>query len=92
MEGRMTKFGTTEYVKDGERWLERHVSEIADEDCLFRVDVSTSRGADYATNGLRWKDQEDAHLWAVGLMMRWFGATNIRVVREADNEIMEEVL
>lgn len=63
-----------------------------DEPVNFRVEVSDDNGRTYATNGLRWASQSDASAWAFGLSMRWFGCTNIRVVREADNEVVDIVL
>ena len=65
---------------------------IAPEDCNFRVEVSTDFGADWATNGLRFKEQWQAAAWGNGLAGRWFAATNIRVRRESDNAIVEVII
>lgn len=45
----------------------------------FCVEASDDNGRTYATNGLRWRNVEDAKRWAGGLALRWFGCTNIRV-------------
>lgn len=75
----------------GQRWhrehamVERHLSAaIPDGTDLtgwYCVEASDDRGAHYAANGLRWPDREGAERWAVDLMGRWFGCTNIRVRR-----------
>ena len=69
-----------------------HVLDIPDEDCLFRVEASDDNGRTYTSNGLRFPTQDEAHAWAWGLACRWFGCTNIRVVREADGEVVEQTL
>ena len=78
--------------RDVHGMTDRHIPEIPDEDCLFRMDASDNNGKSWASNGLRWKHQEDAARWAWGLSMRWFGCTNLRIVRCADEEIAEVIL
>lgn len=40
---------------------------------------STTRGADWGTNGLRWRDLADAERWCRDLTMRWFALTDVRI-------------
>ena len=70
----------------------QYIPSIPDEQCLFRVDVSDDMGRSFATNGLRWATQQDASDWGRDLACRWFGCTDIRVVRESDDEVVEVVL
>jgi hypothetical protein len=72
--------------------VERHVPEIPDEDCLFRMDASDDNGRHWASNGLRWRTQSDAARWTRDLALRWFGCTNLRLVRCADEEVVEVIL
>ena len=72
--------------------VEVHIPNIPDEDAVYRMDVSDSHGRDWATNGLRWRSQNDAARWARDLSLRWFAVTDMRIVRCADEEVMEVIL
>ena len=81
------------------RWADEHaVTEVFTHDVevgpgWFCVECSTSRGADWATNGLRWPDIEDARRWGNGLVLRWFGMTDCRIrACDADGEPTGDVL
>lgn len=78
--------------RDSHAMVERHVHDIPAEDCLYRMDASDNNGKSWGTNGLRWRTQEDAARWTRDLSLRWFGCTNLRIVREVDDEIMEVIL
>ena len=74
----------------GHPWADAHqlVEEHADlgqERPRYCVEVTTTHGRDWATNGLRWPDQESARRWGSGLSLRWFATTDIVVV-ECDGE------
>jgi hypothetical protein len=87
----MSLFSTTTYERTDHGLVETHVP-VFDGPYAFKVEVSDDRGRHWATNGLRWADQEGAESWGYGLSMRWFGCTNIRVVREADGVVVRDIL
>ena len=70
----------------------QYIPDLPDEEALFKVEVSDDRGRSFATNMLRFPTQEDASAWGRDLACRWFSCTDIRVVREADGEVVEVVL
>lgn len=83
----MSTYGTTSYTRDAEgRLVETHrdLTEAELPLAVFAVEASDDRERSYASNGLRWADEADARRWADGLVMRWFGCTNVRVVRLAE--------
>lgn len=47
---------------------------------VYAVEASDNRGVSYHANGLRWLAPEGARAWGIGLVGRWFGCTNVRVV------------
>lgn len=65
---------------------------IAVEDCLYRMEASDDHGRNWASNGLRWATQELAEDWTRDLSLRWFGCTNLRIVRESDGEVVKVIL
>jgi hypothetical protein len=79
----MTIWATTSYTRTPEGLEESHRDLTPEElpTAVYAVEASDNRGRNFASNGLRWQDVEDAKRWAAGLSMRWFGATDIRVVR-----------
>ena len=52
----------------------------------LKVEVSTDRGATWATNGLRFINHDHAHAYAQDLEMRWLAVTDWRVV-DADDDL-----
>jgi hypothetical protein len=88
----MVKYGTTAYNKNAQGQLEESFSEIEETAAAFRVDVSDNKGRSFSTNNLRWADQASAENWGYGLSMRWFGCTDIRVVRLADEVVVKDIL
>jgi hypothetical protein len=74
---------TTSYTRTPEGLVEtpRHLTPDELPAAVFAVEASDNGGRSYSSNGLRWVDPDDAMTWAAGLAMRWFGATDIRVVR-----------
>jgi hypothetical protein len=76
---------------DGHQWdaqhqlVEEYVPDLAPEAPRYAVEVTTTHGRDWTTNGLRWPNAEDARRWGSGLSMRWFATTDIVVV-ECDRD------
>ena len=64
--------------------VEQH-ADLDQERPRYCVEVSTTNGGDWATNGLRWPDAESARRWGSGLSLRWLATTDIVVV-ECDGE------
>jgi hypothetical protein len=87
----LSLYSTTTYERTEQGLVETHVP-VFDGPYAFKVEVSDDNGRHYATNGLRWADEESAKHWAGGLAMRWFGCTNIRVVREEDGVVVHQTL
>jgi len=87
-------FATTIYepVDGSDQIVERFIHDIPDEDCVYRMDVSLDHGREWTSNGLRWLRQEDAARWTRDLTMRWFAPTDARIVRCADEKVMEVIL
>jgi hypothetical protein len=79
----MTTWATTSYERTPEGLTESHRDLAPDElpGAVYAVEASDSNGRSYSANGLRWASPEEARHWGNGLAMRWFGCTNIRVVR-----------
>jgi hypothetical protein len=88
----MAEFGTTTYHKNAAGQLEESFGQIEETEAAFRVDVSDNKGRSFSTNNLRWVAQADAENWGYGLSMRWFGCTDIRVVRLADEAVVKDIL
>ena len=93
-------YGTTTYERTPEGLVESFRDLEPDElpMAVYAVEVSDNHGQSYSSNGLRWIDVDDARHWGHGLAMRWFGCTDIRVVRvtpptgDADGYQMQQVL
>lgn len=87
-------YSTTIYepIEGTDQIVERVIHDIPDEDCIYRMDVSLDHGRNWDTNGLRWKRQEDAARWTRDLSFRWFAPTDMRIVRCADEEVVEVIL
>jgi len=70
---------------DAHQLVEEFVHDLAPERARFAVEVTTTHGRDWTTNGLRWPDAESARRWGSGLAMRWYATTDIVVV-ECDQD------
>jgi hypothetical protein len=90
----MSSFMTTTYVPiEGTDQIVEHVAhDIPDEDCVYRMDISVDHGREWVSNGMRWREQSDAARWTRDLTYRWFSVTDARIVRCADEEIVEVIL
>jgi hypothetical protein len=76
-------YSTITYTRTAEGLVESHhdLEEAELEAAVYIVEASDNKGASYAGNALRFVSVDDAKTWAAGLAMRWFGCTDIRVVR-----------
>lgn len=74
------------YYAPEHRRAEVHRDLRADElpTAVFAIEASDDRAAHWASNGLRWTDPEAARTWGGGLVMRWLGMTDCRLVRLAE--------
>ena len=88
----MSTWATTTYTRVEGGALQEHHRDLTPEElpsAVYAVEASDDHGRTYASNGLRWVSPADARLWASGLALRWFGCTDIRVVRITEPPVAE---